>query len=284
MEAVAVRYPEVRQEIDNIQHTCEVLANQLPVTPRPALKQEVMSRLFATRSDGAVVSDPVVVTGSPEAAPPLPSNPTSADGPGAGISSANLKESRVAPISSSRSIRPFQWGIAASLLIAMASAVAAFYFWNQWKETEQELDQVVAQSQRMATQYETVRQRAQQLESDLSVIESADFLSITLAGTDVSPESSAKVYWNRTSSAVYLNPGNLPVPADDQQYQLWAIVDGQPVSAGVFDVVAGDRTSLQAMNEAIANAAAFAITLEPRGGSESPTLDAMYVQGTVADS
>ena len=179
---------------------------------------------------------------------------------------------------------PFQVGIAASLLIAVASAIAAFYFRSQWKETEQELDQVVAQNQEVASQYETASQRAQQLENDLSVVESPDFQQIALAGTDVSPESSAKVYWNRTSSQVYLNAGNLPAPPNDQQYQLWAIVDDQPVSAGVFDLTADGPSPLQAMSSNIENAAAFAITLEPRGGSESPTLEAMYVQGAVADS
>ena len=183
-----------------------------------------------------------------------------------------------------RNMLPFQIGIAASLVIALLSAAAALYFRSQWKETEQELDQVVAQNQEVASQYETASQRAQQLENDLSIVDSPDFQQIALAGTDVSPESSAKVYWNRTSSQVYLNAGNLPAPPNDQQYQLWAIVDGQPVSAGVFEMTSEDRSPLQAMSTSIENAAAFAITLEPRGGSESPTLEAMYVQGTVADS
>ena len=46
----------------------------------------------------------------------------------------------------------------------------------------------------------------------------------------------ATVYWDTKSKDVYLIVNNLPEPPSDRQYQLWAIVDGQPVDAGVFDV------------------------------------------------
>ena len=276
VEAMALRYPEVSQEISGIQAVYEELANQWPVAPRPTLKQDVMDRLLGSTSEQTISSDST--------------SPTEAPAPGAAsfntVATDHPKADAAPPVSSSslHSIRPFQLGIAASMLIAVASAVAAFYFWSQWRDTKQELDQVVAQNQRMASQYEITRQRTQQLESELTVVESPDFQSIALAGTDVSPESTARVYWNRTSSEVYLRAGTLPPPPPNQQYQLWAIVDDQPVSAGVFDVVEGKQIPLQVMSEAIDNAAAFAITLEPSGGSESPTLEAMYVQGAVADT
>jgi anti-sigma-K factor RskA len=115
------------------------------------------------------------------------------------------------------------------------------------------------------------------------VLSSPDYQAIALAGTDVSPESAARVFWNPGAEQLYLSPGNLPEPPTGKQYQLWAIVDGSPVSAGVFEV-APDAASLQALASQIAQASAFAITLEPRGGSPSPTMEAMYVQGAVADS
>ncbi len=184
-----------------------------------------------------------------------------------------------------RSILPFQLGIAASLLVALLSVAAALYFRSQWQETEQELSQLVAQNQEIAAQYNTASQRADRLEDDLSIILSPEFQQIALAGTEAFPDNSAKVYWNQRSSQVYLDAGNLPTPPDDKQYQLWAIVNDQPVSAGVLNLTAGsDVSPLQAMSSDITNAAAFAITLEPRGGSESPTLEAMYVLGNVADS
>jgi hypothetical protein len=57
----------------------------------------------------------------------------------------------------------------------------------------------------------------------------------------------------------------------DKQYQLWAIVSGKPVSLGVLD-------SSNTMQEGlpVSNPQAFAITLEPSGGSINPTMDQMY--------
>ena len=71
---------------------------------------------------------------------------------------------------------------------------------------------------------------------------------------------------------------SLPAPSEEQQYQLWAIVDGQPVDAGVFDIEKGNI--LQQL-KTISNAQAFAVTLEKKGGSPTPTLAALFLIGNV---
>jgi len=101
---------------------------------------------------------------------------------------------------------------------------------------------------------------------------------IELKGTDVSPKSLATVYWNNQSNDVYLMVKDLPPPPSDMQYQLWAMVDGKPVDAGVFDT--GKGNVLQNMKTAI-SPQAFAVTLEKKGGSPTPTMEAMYLIGQV---
>ena len=66
--------------------------------------------------------------------------------------------------------------------------------------------------------------------------------------------------------------------AQENQYQLWAIIDGKPVDAGVFDT---SLAGLLKMKEIGNGAAAFAVTIEPRGGKASPTLETMQVVGNV---
>ncbi|OYW78343.1 MAG: hypothetical protein B7Z27_07670 [Sphingobacteriia bacterium 32-37-4] len=78
------------------------------------------------------------------------------------------------------------------------------------------------------------------------------------------------------SKDVYILPNKLPLPANGKQYQLWAIVEGKPVNAGVISDCAG----LCKMKN-IPSASMFAITLEKLGGSETPTLSEMYVAGKV---
>jgi anti-sigma-K factor RskA len=88
------------------------------------------------------------------------------------------------------------------------------------------------------------------------------------------------VFWNSVKKTTYLDMGKLPKPATDKQFQLWAIVEGKPTDMGVFEV--SDAKDLIAIEgQFIENPQAFAITLEPKGGSEVPTLDQMWVVGTV---
>jgi anti-sigma-K factor RskA len=73
----------------------------------------------------------------------------------------------------------------------------------------------------------------------------------------------------------------MDMPKNDEahQYQLWALVDGKPVDLGVFDST--DKTIGLKDMKSIGNAQTFAVTLEPRGGSVSPTLEKLMVIGNI---
>lgn len=100
--------------------------------------------------------------------------------------------------------------------------------------------------------------------------------NIKLNGVAAHPGMLANVYWDQ-SKKVYLKVNNLPTAPAGQQYQLWAIVDGKPVSAGMFDGNHPDEIQSMAV---IDKAQAFAITLEKAGGVDSPTMENMMVMGT----
>ena len=78
-----------------------------------------------------------------------------------------------------------------------------------------------------------------------------------------------------------LNVDNLPMPPSDKQYQLWALKDGKPIDAGVFDMKPGTDGDMHMMPVTIAEADAFAVTLEKKGGSPTPTLTQLYVMGKI---
>lgn len=100
---------------------------------------------------------------------------------------------------------------------------------------------------------------------------------IPLSGMPISPFSKVMVYWNSSNHNTYLNIANLPTPPEGKQYQLWALVNGKPIDAGVF---VPEMHTLQTM-KSINSAEAFAVTLENRGGSPTPTMDQMYVMGNI---
>ena len=102
-------------------------------------------------------------------------------------------------------------------------------------------------------------------------------VKIELKGVTNHPNMLADVYWH-TSKKVFLEIKNLPAAPTGKQYQLWAIVDGKPVDMGMYN--AKKDSTIQEM-KSVNNAKAFAITLEKEGGNPTPTMEEMYVMGTI---
>ena len=102
-----------------------------------------------------------------------------------------------------------------------------------------------------------------------------------MKGMEASPSSFATVYWDSTSKDVYLIVNNLPAPPSDKQYQLWALLDGQPIDIGMIEnefFVSQKKLLLKMKNAS--NAQAFAITLEKKGGNPTPQ-GKIYVMGNL---
>lgn len=165
------------------------------------------------------------------------------------------------------------WAVAASVAILMACFFGYRYFTaaNQYQDT---VAQVAVLEQEQAEREEAMAKTT----AKLAFVMNASTQKIVLNGTDFRPEAKATVFWNTENKQVVLDNSSLAELEPDQQYQLWRLVDGVPIDMGVFD--AADESMLE-MKQAIA-ADAFAITIEPKGGSESPTLEKMVVVGAVS--
>ena len=91
---------------------------------------------------------------------------------------------------------------------------------------------------------------------------------VEMTGTTESPKSSAGIYWDSASAAVYMVVQDLPPLPANRQYQLWALLDGKPKSLGVFDATS-NRVILKMKD--CKKAEAFSITVEPKGGNTAPS-------------
>jgi anti-sigma-K factor RskA len=125
-----------------------------------------------------------------------------------------------------------------------------------------------------------VNEKLDKIQDDFSIIQNSAFTKVVMKGTENAPESRASVYWNAESKEVYLSIQNLKQISQSNQFQLWAIVDGKPVDAGVFDFNVNGLLKMKS----ISGASAFAITIEPRGGQTSPTMETMQVIGSLPRS
>lgn len=185
------------------------------------------------------------------------------------IKSTEAKEVKLAPK------RPFDYAIAASISVALLASALAFYFYGQWQSAKNQLATLITQNQEVADNYQFVNKRLRNLEIDVEILSHPNYTRVAMNGTENAPESLATVYWNSNTQEVYLKIQNLKTLSQEKQYQLWAIVDGVPVDMGVFD-----QASELIRMKSVAAAAAFAVTVEPRGGSISPSLETMQVVGT----
>jgi anti-sigma-K factor RskA len=248
VELMTAQHPEIAAELTAVQTALEQFAMQYAVAPPPSVEAALRQKLFNAPTFAAVPPPSAV------AAPNLPS--------------------MAAP----------QRGY-----LKYAAAILAFslglngYFYYQWQNATQQVAAVQAEMRSKTTLF-TDRYEAQKAGYEMSKGLLADVAnnsvrSIKLAGIPANaPTASAIVYWRESDGRVVFDPAALPPPPSDKQYQLWAIIDGKPVDAGM---VAIDGTvTLQAMKD-IKGAVAFAVTLEKMGGSPTPTMEAMYVMGKV---
>lgn len=241
VEDMAARYPEVRQELNLIEQTLEGVVTAAAIPPRPALKTAVLDKI---------------------------------------VSAPETRERSVRPLqeqkpTTAQKQQPLRWLVAASITLALISTLAAVLFWNRWQDSEERLASMVAQNTVLVQHVSSLDMRVESMQQSLAVLTDPSFTPVPMKGLAPAPDAQAVVFWNPSSAEVYLNAGSLPPAPTGKQYQLWAIVDGEPVDAGIFDV---SGEVLKRMKE-IEDASAFAVTLEPAGGSASPTLEQMYVVG-----
>ncbi|WP_350001811.1 anti-sigma factor [Pseudarthrobacter sp. WHRI 8279] len=91
------------------------------------------------------------------------------------------------------------------------------------------------------------------------------------ASVDVAGGGTATLLISSSEDAAVVKMNGVPAPPEGKVYQMWLIPkDGSaPVSQGLMDE---EALSKPAVVEGISSAAALGITVEPAGGSQSPTL------------
>jgi hypothetical protein len=159
---------------------------------------------------------------------------------------------------------------AAAAILFVVAAINNFSTYTKYKKAT---DALTAAEQKINSQKEELAT----LENNLDAPLNNSSQQVVLKGTDTSPKSTAKIFWVRNTGDVYVEASGLPETPQGMQYQLWAIVDGKPVDAGVIGFnKKGQKYNMQKM-KTFGKAEAFAITLEKAGGSPTPTMEKMYV-------
>jgi hypothetical protein len=158
--------------------------------------------------------------------------------------------------------RPARW-----LLIA-ATALLAFtagYLFKQNSDLARERHNIARERDDISKEMAMWRRQVDDIVSPRTRI-------IAMIGVET-PQANAKVVWDTNAQQWAIYIFDLPAPPSDKDYQLWYVTKTANISAAVFRTDEQGRTVLKLTlpPDALADLAATAVTLEPRGGSPQPT-------------
>jgi anti-sigma-K factor RskA len=168
---------------------------------------------------------------------------------------------------------------AAAAVILLVTSLGLFFFNQNLEGDLQEQKELVVQKETTIRILETEVEQKSEL---LAILEARDVDLVLMDGLEVNPNGFGKVVWDKDNGQALLQVANMPRVPTAKEYQLWFVINNQPFSAGVFavnDPTKDNFFKIQDLNQS-ANEGAFAITLEPEGGSPQPTGD-MYMLGAM---
>lgn len=187
-------------------------------------------------------------------------------------------EAKVIPMDTGKAAGKANWFKYAAAAYAVLLAGSLFWNISQYNRNER-LEETYRE---LVRDYDSNAVRLTEIEDEVAMLRLNPNLKMAaMKGTPVSPASFATVYMDSTTKDVYLVVNNLPKPASNKQYQLWALLDGRPIDLGMIDnSYFVDQKKLVLRMKNVSAAQAFAITLEKEGGSPTPQGD-MYVLGNL---
>ncbi|HWW43268.1 anti-sigma factor [Pedobacter sp.] len=262
VEGMAAKYAEIRKEIEAIEIAMETYAISNAVLPSEGLDLKVLSAIELLKTPEEAPSPVMQVPDKTVAAPIQTPLVTLA------------KDSR---------IRSLRIALAACAALLLISLVALYSARHELSEAQNQILALNKQNQSFAATVGYMKQNTADLQKLADMPADPNWKTVKLAGTKMDPSAKMVVYWHTTGKHVMVDNSKMALPANDQnhQYQLWALVKGKPVDLGVFDVKPDTAHILLNMKE-ISGAQAFAVTLEKRGGSVSPTMNQMIAMGGVS--
>jgi anti-sigma-K factor RskA len=166
-----------------------------------------------------------------------------------------------------------------------AAVIFAAGIGYQYMNTQKIENQVVSiekEKSKLKTDLNSLKLKNKNAEQVLAIVRDEKNTIISLAGQAVAPEAKAKIYWNKETQVVYVDASGLPEPPEGMEYQIWSLKMNPltPTSIGMLTNFKDNESKLFAVNSTD-GAEAFGITLEPKGGSLTPTMEQLYTLGKV---
>ncbi|PTS91393.1 hypothetical protein DBR11_29080 [Pedobacter sp. HMWF019] len=262
VEDMAAKYAQIKEEITAIEIAMETYAISNAVLPSEGLDLKILSAIESLKAPEEIPSPPSAITEK---------------------TVTKSVQTPLYPKANDSRIRSLKIALAACAALLLISLVALYSAHHELSKVQNQILALNRQNQSFAATVSYMKQNTADLQKLADMPADPNWKTVKLAGTKMDPAAKMVVYWHTTGKHVMVDNSKMALPANDQshQYQLWALVNGKPVDLGVFDVKPDTAHILINMKE-ISGAQAFAVTLEKRGGSVSPTMNQMIVMGGVS--
>jgi len=242
VQEIAIKHQEVREELAAIESAMEKFAMQNAIQPSASVETKLFEKLGISLDEQ---TEPVLIPSLPQETKIVQLEPN--DG----------------------KIKTLRYALVACVALLVISTAALFITYSKLTDAHDQIASLNLDKQKFAGIVSKLEYSNQGLSNLVEMNDSKEWATIKMQGQAISPQSKMNVYWNKKNKSVLINYLAMDLPKADAQheYQLWAMVNGKPVSLGVFGKT--DSTSKEALlkMQTIQEAQAFAVTLEPMGGS-----------------
>ncbi|NAS32072.1 anti-sigma factor [Flavobacteriaceae bacterium R38] len=169
-------------------------------------------------------------------------------------------------------------GWAASIILA----AGLFWMVNQNNELSSDIKSQTLKNAVLEQQIVDANANLDEATALINLLREKDITPVGLGGQAVAPDAYAKVYVKKGDTKVYIDALGLPEPPEGKVYQVWSLKLNPltPTSIGLLEDFAEGNKVFELENDN--ESEAFGITLEPAGGSESPTLEQLYTLGVIS--
>ncbi len=249
VETMASQYPEIQSEVDAINDAYNNYGSLFRKNPRPELRSRITDKIDELEETELIKGRKII-----------------------SMTDKNFDYNK-------SYFSPGMRYLAVAVVVFLVLNIAGnFFLYYKWTGTEKQMTSLADENRKVKEQYEQIKNSMDKKTEDIKMVMNRSNKVFDLKGMEISPSSQATVYWDPNSKKVMLNVDNMPMPPSGKQYQLWALKNGKPMDAGIFDM---DKDPMHMMPGTIPDADAFAITLENKGGSPTPTLSQLYVMGKI---
>jgi Anti-sigma-K factor rskA len=116
-------------------------------------------------------------------------------------------------------------------------------------------------------------------ESDYKIMLDPKITPVAMYGVGDYTPCRCTMFWDKKTGKMYVIIHHLPLSSEKEDYQLWGMVNNQPVSIGIIkDEIRGRFIEL---SNVPSGASSFIVTLEKAGGNTTPDYKETYLSGRI---